>query len=402
MKANLRHLRVFLAVVRMGSVTRAAEACNVTQPAVTQATAKLERLAGTPLFRRSPQGVFATPAGEALTERVRRAFAYLDPALAELAPRLKITATTAQLQALIAMREVENFTLAARRLGLAQPTVHRAITQLEQEAARPLFERTSYGMVATRPAQSLAQAARLAFAELDQAEADLAEATGREAGGITVGAMPLSRSHVLPRAIARFRRLRPTLPLRVLDGPYDDLLSGLRRGEIDFLIGALRDPAPIGDVAQEELFLDDLALVARHGHPLLAGEPVTLERLATYPWVVASAGTPTRQHFETLFEPLGHGPESIVESGSMILMRELLHESDHLGCISRRQVTPELAHGTLALVPFAIEGTARPIGLTLRADWMPTRAQQDLLVALRAVAASQGGPSATKEPALLP
>jgi LysR family transcriptional regulator, regulator for genes of the gallate degradation pathway len=386
MKANLRHLRVFLSVTRLGSVTRAAEACNVTQPAVTQATAKLERWAGTALFRRCPQGVTPMPAGEVLAQRLRRAFAYLDPALSELAPRLKLTATTAQLQALIAMRETENFTLAARRLGLAQPTVHRAITQLEQEAARPLFERTSYGMVATRPAQTLAQAARLAFAELDQAEADLAEVAGREAGGITVGAMPLSRSHVLPRAIARFRRRRLTLPLRVLEGPYDDLLAGLRRGEIDFLIGALRDPAPIGDVVQEELFPDDLALVARHHHPLFSGGPITLERLAGYPWVVAPAGTPTRQHFEALFAPLGRGPDSIVDSGSMILMRELLQQSDHLGCISRRQVTPELAHGTLALLPFAMAGTARPIGLTLRADWMPTRAQQDFLRELRAVA----------------
>ena len=386
MNGNLRHLRVFLAVAQLGSVTRAAEQCNISQPAVTQATSKLERLAGTALFRRSPQGVFATPAGAALAERIRRAFALLDPALAELSPRLPLTATAAQLQALIAMREAENFTLAARRLGLAQPTVHRAITQLEQEAARPLFERTSYGMVATRPAQALAQAARLAFAELAQAEADLAEAAGHEVGRIVVGAMPLSRSHVLPRAIAGFRQRRPTLPIRVHDGPYDDLLHGLRRGEIDFLIGALRDPAPIGDVAQEVLFHDSLALVCGHAHPLLAGDPVTLADLARFPWVVAAAGTPTRQHFDALFAPLGAPPLRIVESGSMMLIRELLRETDHLGCISRLQVAPEFGYGTLALLPFELPQSARPIGLTLRADWMPTRAQNDFLAALRALA----------------
>lgn len=385
MKSNLRHLRVFLCVAELGSVTRAAAACNVTQPAVTQATAKLERLAGTPLFRRGPQGTFLTPAGETLAERVRRAFALLDPALSDLAPRLRLTATAAQLQALIAMREAENFTLAARRLGLAQPTVHRAITQLEQEAARPLFERTSYGMVATRPAQALAQAARLAFAEIDQAEGDLADLAGREAGAIVVGAMPLSRSHVLPRAIARFRTRRPTFPIHIHDGPYGDLLTGLRRGEIDFLIGALRDPAPIADVVEETLFHDRLALVARHGHPLLAGT-ITPANLAAFPWVVTFAGTPTRRHFEAIFTSAGLAPpESIVESGSMILMRELLRETDHLGCISRLQVEPELAHGTLALLPFPMAGTDRPIGLTFRADWMPTRAQRDFLIELRAV-----------------
>jgi LysR family transcriptional regulator, regulator for genes of the gallate degradation pathway len=388
MKSNLRHLRVFLAVAQLGSVSRAAEACNVSQPAVTQAIGKLERMAGTSLFRRTSQGIFVTGAGAALAERVRRAFALLDPALGELAPRLRLTATTAQLQALIAMREAENFTLAARRLGIAQPTVHRAITQLEQEAARALFERTSYGMIATRPAQALAQAARLAFAELDQAEADLAEAVGREVGGIVVGAMPLSRSHLLPRAIARFRDRRPTLPVKVLDGPYDDLLAGLRRGEIDFLIGAMRDPAPIGDVVQEPLFHDSLVLVGRRDHPLFAAPAITLADLAGYPWVVASAGTPTRQHFDALFAPLGADvPKSIVESGSLILMRELLRESDHLGCISRLQVARELAHGTIAPLPYAMDGTGRPIGLTLRVDWMPTLAQRDFLSELRGVAA---------------
>ena len=386
MNASLRHLRVFLAVAQHGSLTHAAEQCHVSQPAVTQATGKLERLAGTALFRRTPQGVFLTPAGAAFAERVRRAFALLDPALGELAPRLRLTATAAQLQALIAMREAENFTLAARRLGLAQPTVHRAISQLEREAARPLFERTSYGMVATRPAQALAQAARLAFAELDQAEADLAESIGREAGAVVIGAMPLSRSHVLPRAIAEFRRRRPRLPVKVLDGPYDDLLAGLRRGEIDFLIGALRDSPPVGDVVQQALFHDSLALVARHGHPLMSAEPIALADLARYPWVVPHVGTPTRRHFDALFAPLGPGePKSLVESGSMMLMRELLRESDHLGCISRQQVDPELALGALALLPFAMTGTARPIGLTMRADWMPTRAQRDFLDALRVV-----------------
>src|SRR5690606_14997558 len=116
-----------------------------------------------PLFLRRPRGMFPTAAGEAFADRVRRALGFLDRALEEINPRLKLTATTPQLQALVAVREAENFTLAARRLRLAQPTVHRAVSQLAEEAGRPLFERTSYGMIATRPAQALAQAARLAF-----------------------------------------------------------------------------------------------------------------------------------------------------------------------------------------------------------------------------------------------
>ena len=66
MKWNLRHLRVFLAVTRHSSVSRAAGECNLSQPAVTQAIAKLERGLGQPLFHHQAQGLFATPAGEQL------------------------------------------------------------------------------------------------------------------------------------------------------------------------------------------------------------------------------------------------------------------------------------------------------------------------------------------------
>ncbi|NEJ19884.1 LysR family transcriptional regulator [Rhizobium leguminosarum] len=376
---NLRHLRVFLAVVDTNSVTRAADVCHLSQPAVTQALSKIERALRTSLFTRTPQGLFANVQGDVLAKRVRRAFGFLDPALNELSPRLRMVATSSQLQALIAVREAENFTLAARRLGLAQPTVHRAVTQLEEEAARPLFERTSYGIVATRAAGTLAQAARLAFAELAQAEVDLAETLSEEAGRIVIGAMPLSRSFVLPRAIAEFRKFRPNTPIHILEGPYADLLAGLRRGEIDFLIGALRDPAPIGDVEQRFLFTDTLVVVAGSNHPLAARSELSVEELAAYPWIVGQRGTPIRRHFDALFEGLGRPPTSIVESSSLILMRELLNGTDHLGCISYLQAQAELSRGLLKALPLDLSHTARPIGLTLRVNWMPTRAQEQFL-----------------------
>lgn len=387
MTFNLRHLRVLADVVATGSITRAAERAGVTQPAVTQAVASLGRSAGHPLLIRTPQGMFPSRAGALLARRIARALTPLDAALAELSPRLVRTATAPQLRALIATREAENFALAARRLRLAQPTVHRAVHQLAQEAGRPLFERTPHGLVATRPAATLAQAARLAFAELDQARAELAELAGRTAGGIVIGAMPLSRSFLLPRTIARFRETRPDLPIRALDGPYDDLMAGLRRGEVDFLVGALREPAPIGDVVQERLFDDSLVFVCRRDHPILSAGPVPLAALFRYPVVVATRETPTRSAFDEL--SARHGtPPGLVETGSMILMRELLRLSDHLGCISRLQIEAEIGLGALVTVPVALAGTRRPIGLTFRADWLPTRAQAEFLEELRRVAAA--------------
>ncbi|HPD91237.1 MAG: LysR family transcriptional regulator [Rhodobacter sp.] len=403
MTPSLRHLRVFLAVLDQGTITAAARACNISQPAASQALARLESEAGVALIHHGREAAGPTEAGRAYGLRVRRALGRLDAALTTLAPRLVLTATRAQLTALIAVRDAENFTLAAQRLGLSQPTVHRAVTQLESEAGRPLFHRAGKRMQPARAAQALADAARLCFRELEQAAAELAELSGREAGRIVIGAMPLSRSIVLPRVIAEFRRLRPTMPVAVLDGPYDDLLAGLRRGEIDLLIGALRDPAPVADVVQQALFTDDLVLVARPGHPLVGHAVPDLAALARHPWVLPPEGTPSRAHFERFMAPLPAGARpAIIESSSPILMRELLGMTDHIGCISRLQAGAEIALGALKPLAVRLPGSMRPIGITLRQDWLPTAAQDQVVAILRQVGQGLGqaaglatGPSAT-------
>jgi LysR family transcriptional regulator, regulator for genes of the gallate degradation pathway len=381
---NLRHLRLFVAVVETGSLTRASVICNVTQPAVTQALARLEALCGTALFERTRQGLFPNPIGQKFAGRIMRALDLLDTASETLAPRLKLTATTAKLKALVAVADAENFSIAARTLDIAQPTVHRAITQLEIEIGRPLFRRSPHGSVPTRAGRVLANAAQLAFSELKQAEMEIAEAIGRGTLRITVGGMPLSRSYLLPPAIAEFQRQRPEVLVQVLEGPYDTLLAGLRRGEIDVLVGALRDPLPVSDVEQECLFADELVVVAGTKHPLTAMRSSTLAAARNYPWVVSPPGTPTRRHFE---DHLASGgvpfPSRIVETSSMILMRELLNRDHYLGCISRLQVASEIRHGLLVELPFRLKSSRRKIGLTTRLNWKPTATQSEFLDLLR-------------------
>jgi DNA-binding transcriptional LysR family regulator len=385
---NLRHLRLVVAVADTGSLTLAADQLHVSQPAVTQAIGKLERESGGILFDRTRQGLFVTPRGAALIRRLKRAFALLDPALGDVSPRLRLTATSAQLQALVAVHETENFTLAARRLGLAQPTVHRAVSQLEQEAGRSLFERTAYGMVPSRQTRALVGAVMLSFRELDQAEADLSELDGGDGGHTVVGALPLARSVLLPQALSLFRLDRPHPPLRVVDGRYDELLGGLRRGDLDVIVGALRQPPPIGDIIQEELFVDQITFLAGNHHPLVGQRNIGRDKLRRASWVVPQRGTPSREQFDRFFAD-GPPPASIIEGGSILLMRGILDSSNHLGCISGMQAKAEVTRGLVSEIHVTQDFPGRPIGLTYRASWSPTQAQNQLLERLRAVAKSQ-------------
>ncbi|MGN7295537.1 LysR family transcriptional regulator [Rhizobium sp. SAFR-030] len=382
MPSSIRHLRMFLVLGENNSVTRAADKNNVSQPAVTQAMAKLSRECGHELFHRSPTGLFLTEAGKLLHYRSTRAIRMLDAATSDMNRAIRAQATWQQLTALIAVTETENFTLAARRLGLAQPTVHRSTTTLEEAAGTVFFQRTAHGLISTRAALQLAQAARLALAELDQAESDLATLTGREVGRIMIGALPLSRSGWLPRAILAFRQIKPRFPFHVIDGRYDELLLELRRGGIDMMLGALRLPSPIEDIDQERLFDDEVVIVARRGHPVLDHPQVCFDDLKAYPWVVPRRTTPIRGILDAYFSE--QGPKDVVETSSVIMMRELLRESDHLGGISRMQA--EVEREVLAIVPVRLPNAMRPIGITTRTGWEPTRAQTDFLNLLRLTA----------------
>src|SRR5690242_11627317 len=70
---DLRQLSYVLAVVDNGGFTAAADAMHVTQPALSQAVATLERELGVPLFHRTGRTVTLSSAGEALVGPARQA-----------------------------------------------------------------------------------------------------------------------------------------------------------------------------------------------------------------------------------------------------------------------------------------------------------------------------------------
>jgi DNA-binding transcriptional LysR family regulator len=65
-RADVRGLRAFVAVARLGAVGRAAEALGRTQPSISARVADLERTWRTRLFRRAPRGMVLTPEGSRL------------------------------------------------------------------------------------------------------------------------------------------------------------------------------------------------------------------------------------------------------------------------------------------------------------------------------------------------
>ena len=72
---NIRHYAALAATVRHGSLSRAARAVNLTQPALTQAISGLEATLGATLFERGPAGMSPTEPALLLAPRAEAAIA---------------------------------------------------------------------------------------------------------------------------------------------------------------------------------------------------------------------------------------------------------------------------------------------------------------------------------------
>jgi DNA-binding transcriptional LysR family regulator len=396
---NLRHLSVFCAVARLGSVSAAARAAHLSQPAVTQAVGSLEEDFGSALFARTVHGMELTQAGRLCATRVASALERLEAAITAAAPQpqarggVRVThgITARQLQALVAAVDAGGFGPAARLVGMTRATIQRPTRELEQRIGVPLFETTSHGLRPTREALRLALQVRLAIAELAQARAEVAAAAGAETGQTVIGAMPLGRSFMVPETVLRFAERRPQHRVAILDGPYESLLDALRHARADVLVGALREQIP-PDVLQEPLFDDPLAIIVRRGHPLekMSGgrrRAPPVEALVRFSWIAPRAGSPLRRHFERLFSGASASPPAApIECNSLIAARTLLLRSDRAMLLSAQQAYHELAAGELVALPHPAGRVVREIGLTLRRDWRPTAAQAELLDILREVA----------------
>lgn len=402
---RLRALRCLVAVAEHGSTVAAAEALHMSQPAVTRAVLDLERTLDLRLFDRAARGMVPTAAGTRAAQRARSLFEQLARGAQEaamLAPaagqrggspeRLALAAPPGGLRALVALGGAGSESSAARTLGITQPAVHRALRTLEHLCGAALFQTSPRGARLTESGEALLRRVKLAFAEARALEGDIAAWRGELRGRIVVGALPLSVGLVLPQAVDAVLRRHPEIEISIVDGTYESLMRQLRSADVDLIIGALRTSTGSDEVRQEILFDDDLAVVARADHPCLKQPKLNLRELLQWQWVVPLAGTPASAALARVFAAHGLAPPAAaLQASSPAMTRALVLQTGRLALGSRGQALDDHRRDRVRVVPVALPGTTRPIGLALRGQGEPAPDLRVLLDELRAVAGSLRG-----------
>lgn len=400
LRINLRHLGALTAVVAAGSVAGAAEGMYRVRSAVTRSILELEGALGRQLFDRRSGRLALNAYGGLVLARAHRIEKEFEEARAQLVTRGGIR-SSADVQALFAsilngrrlaifasLAEKRNMQAVAREFNVTQPAISIALKALEDGLGVALFERGARGLAPTPAGEITAFYFKRVLAELRHIGPDIAASEGTLQGSVHVGALPLGRTHILPRAIAALLDRHPLLHVTTVESPYEALAASLRSGDIDFIFGALRSAADEKDLEHEALFEDRISVIARAGHPLTRAKRIDIETLRRARWVLSRSGSPSRELLELSFSEARQAPpEPAVETGDLAVLRGLLMESDMLTAISAHQLRYEIRDASLVVLDFPLDRTLRQIGLIQRVGAFPAPGGRALMDEIRNVVA---------------
>lgn len=373
---SLRNLHVFASVAATGSITRSADLLFRAQSAVTRSIHDLEQQLGVALFERKARGMLLNEFGRLVLKRTRRIEEELSAGQYELAMPSRQSSSALHLQVLMNERRLQTFveltdhhhlaTVAALR-GVTRAAISASVHELESQLKARLFERSAKGLLPSDAGLRLAFRARRALSELRVVPQDIAAMQGTMEGTVTIGALPLARTVLLPQAIASLVSQHPRLRIRTIESPYEMLVSQLLAGDLDFIIGALRTITDDDDLQTESLFVEPISIIARKAHPLAQKRRITARDLSKASWALSRQGSPTRDLIaHSLAKMQLNVPSPMVETGDLAILRGLLLHSDMITAISPQQMRYEIDNGSLVVLNYRLEFTNRDIGMTTR------------------------------------
>jgi len=234
-------------------------------------------------------------------------------------------------------------------LGMSQPAVSSALGRLRAHLGDELFLRTQGGMTPTPYALQLAEPVAMALDGLQQAlnvRAAFDPLTSTRS--FTLAMTDVGEMYFLPVLVDALTRAAPGVTLQVVSVTQASLKEDMATGRIDLAMGLL--PQLQAGFFQQALFRQKYICLMRRGHPLAAGNKLTLNSFTQAEHVrIVAAGT-------------GHGRVDVA------LENQKLHRQFRLTVPHYVALGDVLSHSDLmATVPerFA-DRTLEPFGLIKR------------------------------------
>jgi DNA-binding transcriptional LysR family regulator len=261
----------------------------------------------------------------------------------------------------VAVAEELNFTRAAEKLHLAQPSLTRQIHNLEEELGVRLLDRTRNQVSLTEEGRRfLVDAKRLVALSLESVKAVQRFSRG-ESGQLNLGYLFKFNFDLLPATLATFYRSSPEISVNLFDMSPAEQLRALEARKIDLGFVGLRPPAATKKGAAlvwECVAHHNVVVVLPAAHPLAKRSKINLSELKPLFFVAMSEETHpgSRDWLTALCQKEGFTPRILqdveLESGLMTFVAE------GLGVTLAREQIKNLPHHGVVFRPLATAAKA--------------------------------------------
>jgi LysR family transcriptional regulator, hydrogen peroxide-inducible genes activator len=193
-----------------------------------------------------------------------------------------------QLRYVCAIADTGNFSRAAERCQITQPSLSQQVLKLEEELGTKLFDRLGRSIRLTEAGRAFMPRARTILEQMEAARSTAADQNTDLRGSVAVGVIPTVAPYLIPSYVARFAKKYPDAKLRIVEETTSVLVEGLRDLSIDVAILAL--PLRHKDL---ELFLirtEPLFAALRIDHPRASAKSLALKDLRGEPFVMLRDG----------------------------------------------------------------------------------------------------------------
>jgi DNA-binding transcriptional LysR family regulator len=197
--------------------------------------------------------------------------------------------TLRNLQIFMRVAQSSNMAEAAAQLAISQPSVSRAIADIERAIGVRLFDRTADGVVATIYGRALLKRGIQAFDEFRQGIADMDSLADPTAGEVRLGCAESIACGLLLPVLLNFSRQQPRIIVRVY--PANDRSSQfglLRNRSVDIMIGGFGRSVLGNDLVSEILYQERPFVVSGASNRLASRRKIELAELIDEPWLLSN------------------------------------------------------------------------------------------------------------------
>lgn len=252
--------------------------------------------------------------------------------------------TIRHLRLFIEVYKTCNITKAAENLHIAQPSVTRAIREIEDYYGVVLFERINRKLVVNDAGNRFYRYALQAVESFDMLEQEMHSWPDNSI--IRIGSNLTLGDTLLPDLVKRFKSIRPHTRVKTLICNQKMLQQAVLDNRLDFAFVE-------GTFSGEQFHMEPLArskfvLLLPPTHPLLAKETLCLQDLAHCDFLLRETGSIGRRFVDEMLASHGFPIEPLMESASTTALVKAVHEGLGVAILPEKMVSASIESGYVA------------------------------------------------------